>query len=529
MKQRRGGLGKRERVVIVGAGIAGLSAAVLLASAGLQVTVVEQAATPGGKMRQLPVGAGAVNGETGDGMADAGPTVLTMRAVFEDIFARAGTTLDARLTLHPATVLASHAWDSNSRLDLFADAERSAEAIAAFAGPEEGRRYRSFCAEAKRTYDTLEAPFLHRPKASPASLVTQSRLKDVLAIKPFGTLWDALGRHFHDPRLRQLFGRYATYCGSSPFRAPATLMLVAHVEQRGVWTVEGGMHRLAAALAELAQEKGAVFRYRETVERIEIVRGRAAAVHLASGERLEADAVVANADVAALASGRFGTAAARAVRPVLRDARSLSAMTWTLRGRCDGLPLRHHNVFFCRDYKAEFTDIFERGQVPADPTVYLCAQDRDDQGQGAPETGAGERLLLLINAPPDGDVHSYDQAEIEECANRTFAVLERCGLSVTPSPATITATTPADFERLFPATGGALYGRASHGWQATFQRPGVKSRIPGLYLASGSAHPGPGVPMAALSGRLAVESLLQDWGLSALSRPTATPGGTSTP
>jgi 1-hydroxycarotenoid 3,4-desaturase len=214
-----------------------------------------------------------------------------------------------------------------------------------------------------------------------------------------------------------------------------------------------------------------------------------------------------------------------AVPPMPRAARSLSAVTWSMVAETAGFPLAHHNVFFSGDYRAEFEAIFRHGRVPEQPTVYVCAQDRGD-GVAAP--AGAERLLVLVNAPPSGDVHTFPPPEIESCAERTFAQLERCGLNVRRRPEATTATSPADFERLFPGTGGALYGRAPHGWRASFQRPGARTRLPGLYLAGGSVHPGPGVPMAAMSGRLAAARLMADLASTFRSRATATPGGMST-
>ncbi len=503
--------------VVIGAGAAGLAAALRLIAAGVAVTVVEKADQPGGKMRRVDAGGAPV---------DAGPTVFTMREVFEEIFAEAGTELTHHVGLRHADVLARHRWDAGGELDLFAEHDKSVDAIASFAGPAEAKRYGQFCRDAQHIFDTLERPFLRQPYATPTSLMRATGTRDLMGIKPFSRLWDALGKYFHDERLRQLFGRYATYCGSSPYRAPATLMLVAHVEQSGVWLVDGGMHRLAAAMAELAQARGAAFRYRTKVDEILVEKGRAAGVRLDTGETLAADYVVTNSDAAALSSGKLGRGASRAVPATPRDERSLSALTFTTQAYCAGMPLTRHNVFFCRDYPAEFTDIFKHRRLPREPTVYICAQDRDDSG---PSDGASaERLLFIINAPPDGDIRAFEQAEIETCKESVFALLDRCGLDCRPEPTTFKATTPADFDRMFPGTGGALYGRASHGWRASFQRPGVKTRLPGLYLASGSAHPGPGVPMAALSGRLAAHALLRDLDSRARSRTTAMRGGTST-
>jgi 1-hydroxycarotenoid 3,4-desaturase len=136
--------------------------------------------------------------------------------------------------------------------------------------------------------------------------------------------------------------------------------------------------------------------------------------------------------------------------------------------------------------------------------------------------------MCLINAPAIGDTHTFTDKEIEQCATRTFGILTRCGLRLKRSPEQTIVTTPTDWNRLFPGTGGALYGPAGHGWKASFSRPTAQSRIQGLYLAGGSTHPGPGVPMAALSGRMAAGLLLREFGLTNRSSATAMPGGTST-
>lgn len=507
------------RVVIVGAGIGGLVAALLLASRGIGVTVVERAGQPGGKLRPVLVGGQPF---------DCGPTVLTMRSVFADIFAEAGTNLSAHLDLVPQAILARHAWRAGEHLDLHADIDTSADAIGRFAGAAEARGYRAFCAHARDVYRLLEDPFIHADRPSMPRLLRSLRSgAQAWRIAPFATLWRALGGYFRDPRLRQLFGRYATYCGSSPFACPATLMLVAHVEQSGVWRVEGGMSRIALALATLARARGAVFRYDTAVEAIVVERGRAAGADLATGERLAADAVICNADVAALPAGLLGGDVRGAVPARRPSARSLSAMTFALKGRSGGFPLLHHNVFFPEGYKAEFDDIFGQGRLPETPTVYVCAEDRD--GGGAHHGPGTERLFCIVNAPPTGDSHRFDQAEITQCETRMLRTLERCGLRVERDPQAFRATTPTDFARLFPGTGGALYGTASHGWTASFRRPGVRSRVPGLYLCGGSVHPGPGLPMAAISGRMAAWSLTEDWGSRRRSPRTATRGGMSTP
>lgn len=510
----------RGRVVIVGAGIGGLTSAVLLAARGLDVTVIERAATPGGKMRRV-----AVDGT----MIDAGPTVFTMRWILEEIFQNAGASLSRALKLTPLDVLARHAWSKDERLDLFADAKKSADAIGTFAGAAEAARFVEFCREAKRVYATLEAPYIReqRPTLMGLGLALGPQGLGVLAgLGPFATLWRRLAHHFRDPRLQQLFARYATYCGSSPFAAPATLMLVAQVEMDGVLAVEGGMAAVAAAFATLAQQRGATIRYQQHCERILVKNNRACGVCLASGEEIHADAVIFNGDVNALAIGLLGDDARDAVRSVPMRARSLSAITWCIHATTAGFPLERHNVFFADDYASEFRDVFKHQRLPANATVYVCAQDRGNQHGVSP--GSPESLLCLVNAPAIGDVRQLSQPEIDQCERTSFQLLQRCGLTIDRQPHNTLVTTPSDWNQLFPATGGALYGRASHGWMSAFARPHSQSRLPGLFLAGGSAHPGPGVPMAAMSGQLAAATLMAHLDSTSPSRQMAISGGMST-
>ena len=313
--------------------------------------------------------------------------------------------------------------------------------------------------------------------------------------------------------------------GGSPFLTPATLLLVWHAEAMGVWTVRGGMNRLAQAMQALAEARGARFRFATRAEEILVVRGRAAGVRLTSGETLRADSVLFNGDPAALAGKLLGAGAARAGRRVRPARQSLSANVWTFAARLAGFPLVRHNVFFGESSRAEFGDVFRRGRAPRDPTVYVCAQDRPGREARAP-TGP-ERLLVLTNAPAVNVGGRPSPEETAECRDRAFSRLARAGLRVIEQEGSDTVTTPAEFARLFPGSEGAIYGRAPHGILGTFARPTATSPVPGLYLAGGAVHPGPGIPMAALSGRMAATAILRDLASTSTSRLAAMPGGTS--
>ena len=505
------------RVVVVGAGMAGLVAALQLAHQGLDVTVVEQASAPGGKLHQRQVAGVAI---------DSGPTVFTMRWVFDQVLQSVGSSLEAQLQIEPLAVLARHFWDDGSALDLFADRQRSAQAVRDFAGPAEAARFEAFCQLAGRSYAALEGPFIRSSAPTLWNMPARLGARGLAVLQELGamrSLWDSLGRHFHDPRLRQLFARYATYCGSSPWLAPATLMLIADVELQGVWSVRGGMQALALCFERLATERGARFRYGRACERIELGARGVQAVQLAGGERIEADSVVFNGDVAALRRGLLGAGAVRAA-PREAGTRSLSALTWSVHAPTEGLALDRHNVFFQGDYAREFQDIFGRGRLPHRPTVYVCAQDRGTAG--AADTGP-HRLLCLVNAPATGDGAAPSEEEIERCEQDSLRLLARCGLKLQLTAHNHVRTDPRQFHQRFPATGGALYGQATHGWMSAFARAGATTAVPGLFLAGGSVHPGPGVPMAALSGLQAAAALMASPALTRRSPRAATSGGTS--
>ena len=512
-----------DRIVIIGAGIAGLAAALRLSGfarqTGRELLVLERHATPGGKMRTLPSQAGPV---------DAGPTVLTMRHVFDDLFAAADARLEDHVTLIPQDILARHWWPDGSSLDVHADPDTSAAAIRAFAGPRAVREFEAFSKRAAQLYAAFDAPMMQaaEPSLSSLSAYVMRHPSLIAAMAPQSSLAAMLARQFSDPRLAQLFGRYATYVGGSPYLSPAILALIWQAEAAGVWCVKGGMHRLAAAIAGLAKDRGVQFRYNAQIAQIATDKGQVNAVHLANGEVIPASTVIFNGDPRALATGALGGDVSDVATVTRSTARSLSAQVWSFAAQPSGPDLAHHNVFFCADPRAEFAAL-EKGAHPRDPTLYIGAEDR---GQGTPPPQT-ERFEIIANAPPTSGPTSTPISTPEDfsaCQTQTFHSLARFGLTFDTLPGPEALTTPQGFNRLFPASTGSLYGQSPHGMMAAFQRPTARTQIKGLYLAGGGTHPGAGVPMATLSARHAAAAILSDLSSTSTSRQTVTPGGMST-
>ena len=490
---------RAHKTLVIGGGASGLAAAADLSRAGSQVCLIDSGVEPGGKMRQLSSGGQSI---------DAGPTVFTMRWVFEELFANSGANFDERVAAEPARILARHAWTERGQLDLHADLDASARAISTFAGAADARGFHAFIQHAADNYRVLRDSFMTQQQPNVLSLAARvglAQIPKLLATRPHKTLANQIAQYFSDPRLIQLFGRYATYVGSSPYQCPATLMLIAHVEQDGVWQLPGGMRSLAKAMSDLSVSQGAQHIYEHAVTNLSRSQNRTWLAHLDSGETLEAHAIVYAGDCNALATGMLGDQVASAVtrRPIQK--RGLSAITWCVVAKTAGFELDYHNVFFADHYQREFQAIFKAQQLCEQPTVYVCAQDRV-AGQ---RIEGPERLLILINAPPVGDLSVSQQPDVDDAWNRACRVMSACGLQLDIQTPAV-ATGPSGFEHLFPAGGGSLYGAASHGMMASFSRPASRSRIKNLYLAGGSVHPGPGVPMATLSGRLAAEALIED-------------------
>lgn len=504
----------RDAVVVVGAGMGGLAAAIRLAAAGHPVTVLEAHGWPGGKMRLVDSPAGPV---------DAGPTVLTLRDVLEDLFAAAGASLAGPLTLTPLPELARHFWTDGTRLDLFPDTGANIAAVTEAFGARAGAEFTRFARETSDLYQAFEAPVMRSPRPRPlaSAAAALARPATLPWLVPGRSLDAMLRTRLSEPKLRQLFGRYATYIGGNPMQAPAVLGLIWQAEARGVWAVQGGMAALARALAGLLEGLGGRIHYGAPVAAITSAGGQVSGVTMANGEHLACKRIVFNGDPAALPHLLDQPGKAPSRRQT--QPRSLSARVWTFAATVAPEArdlLAYHSVFFADDPAQEFGPL-ARGRTPASPTIYVCAQDR----LGTPPAGP-ERFQFILNAPAGNP--EDDPGKDSPCQTYPTRRLAAFGLGLTPEPGPEALTTPQAFAALFPHSQGALYGLSPNGALASFLRPGARTKLGGLYLAGGGAHPGAGVPMALISGHHAARAAMADRISAPLSRPMATHGGMST-
>jgi phytoene desaturase len=485
------------KVVVVGAGVGGLAAAARLAAAGHAVTVCEQAPVVGGKL-----GVAERRTEAGTFRFDTGPSLLTMPQVFEDLFAATGDPMGRVLNLARVDPIARYRFADGTRLDTTSDLDLLAARLDAAFGPGSGRDWRRLTDRAERIWHAVRGPFLHSAINGLSDLARQAvRVRDLAAIAPGRTLRQLGARYLHDPRLRTFLDRYATYTGSDPRRAPATLAVVPYLEQHyGGWYLRGGLRTLADALAARVDERGGTIRLGADVVRIDTAAGRVSGVTLADGGRLPADVVVANADARYVYRDLLPQP--RLLRRVRRVAPSLSAFVMLLGVRGRTPHLAHHNVLFPAAYDPEFDAIFGEHAAPvAEPTIYVSAAD-----DPAVRPDGHEAWFVLVNAPRHGRgpgaVDWNAPGLAESYAEQVLAILARRGLPVSDRMLFRQVITPADLARATRAPGGAIYGASSNGPRAAFLRPANRSPVPGLYLVGGSAHPGGGLPLVALSAQI---------------------------
>jgi phytoene desaturase len=486
-------------IVIVGAGIGGLSAAIYLAAGGHRVVVFEKDSVVGGKMRR-------VASEGFEWLT--GPSVITMRHVFEALFSVAGRRLDDYLTLVPVEPLTRYFFADGVVLDISRQMNRTLEQIAAL-DERDVEGYLGYLAYVARLHRITGPLFTYAPPPTWRDLF-RIRLRDAPAVDVWRTLNRSVQRHVHSPHLRQLLDRYATYAGASPYEASAAYNVVAHVELNGgVWYVKGGVYEIARALEGLAQELGVEIRTRCPVDRIEVEGVRATGVVLEGGERQSASAVIANVDVTTVYEQMLPRQAvsSRRLARLVNAERSCSGFVLALGVEGVHPELAHHNIFFSSDYRREFDEIFHQGVPPTEPTIYVVITARSDPAH-APE--GCENWFVLVNTPALGHANDWE-TQTRAYRDLVLARLAALGFDVRDSIRVERTLTPPDVAQLTGAYRGALYGTTNNGLLASLRRP--HNRCPdvrGLFFAGCTTHPGGGVPMVALSGKVAAQMVAQD-------------------
>ncbi|MFI9011435.1 phytoene desaturase family protein [Actinosynnema sp. NPDC053489] len=479
------------RVVVIGAGMGGLAAAARLAAGGHEVTVLEQSGTHGGKLGEL----------RRDGFAfDTGPSLLTLPQVYRDLFAETGGDLDAAVEVVPVDPTCHYRFADGSEVDVPHDPAAVPGALEAAFGGGAGREWAGLMADAARLWDLVGDPVLQRPLNGVGDLVRRSAsVRDLWALAPWRTL-RGVGRRLSDPRARMLLDRYATYSGSDPRRLPGLMTVVPYVEQRyGGWYVRGGLRRLGDALFAHCGKLGVRF---EFGARVTAVRAAGGGVTVAGGAVVPADVVVSDADARHLYGHLLTDRRARGPRRALaRAVPSLSGFVLLLALRGRSPAPYHHRVLFPADYDAEFDALFgPRPRPVVDPTVYVCAPD-----DPAVAPDGHEAWFVLVNAPRQGQVDWTAPGVAERYADHVLDVLAERGHDVRDRLLWREVRTPADWERDTGSVGGALYGSSSNGARAALLRPANRSPVPGLYLVGGSAHPGGGLPLVAMSARITAD------------------------
>ncbi|HMQ29511.1 MAG TPA: phytoene desaturase family protein [Chloroflexaceae bacterium] len=487
-----------DRVIVVGAGLGGLAAAIRLAAAGHPVTVLEKNERVGGKLNLV-----AAQGYT----FDTGPSLLTMPWVIEELFAAAGRSMGDYLQLDQVEPTCRYNWPDGTVFNAWQRLPQLVQEVERLSPADVPGLFR-FLAHTARIYDAVADSFLLKPFDGLAELITPRLLRDGPRIDAMRSVDAAVRSFFRSPHLRQLFNRYATYNGSSPYSSPATFNVIAYIElAEGGWYVRGGMYRLAAALERLCAELGVELRLNSPVAQVLHAGGAARGVRLASGEELPAAQVVVNADPR-YAYGALIPGQAAAARRLARLEPSCSGFVLFLGVDRVYEGLAHHNIFFGGDYRAEFAAIFEKGVPAADPTVYVAATSLSDPAHAPP---GHMNLFALVNAPALGPRVCWER-EAAAYGDMVIARLERMGLPDLGRHIVYRhAWTPADLETRYNAAGGAIYGLASNNPFSAFMRPPLRAReLRGLYFVGGGTHPGGGIPLVLLSGRAVAERVVAD-------------------
>ncbi|MBN2104047.1 phytoene desaturase [bacterium] len=484
-----------KKIIVIGGGIGGLSGAIRLAKMGYDVHLYEKNKMLGGKMGRI-----CREGFT----FDTGPTLLTMPFVVEELFQFAGFDAADMLQITPVEPVCRYFFRDSDPFDASAD-QKTMQRNLMKRFPKDMVNYQRFMHYAERIYNKTAPVFIFSPVHEIRKLLKWQVFQTLLTlyqIDPFRTVHQSVKRHFQDPRLVQLFDRYPTYNGSNPYRAPATLNVIPYVELGlGGYYIKGGLYSLVESMQKAAKTLNVKIHTETEVERIchDNHRIQGVSIH---GEKIDADAVLCNADVVTSHHDLIDGFQKKAKR-LGRLEPSLSGLIffWGIRGEHPNLG--QHNIFFSQDYQKEFTRIFQDLIPSEDPTVYVSISSKSES-RHAPE--GCENWFVLVNMPYLNENQSDENELTNRIRQAVLQKLKTCGLDIEKNILIEKTITPRDIAIRFRSNRGSIYGISSNTLNSAFKRPPNRSRqLRGLYFAGGSTHPGGGVPMCMLSGKIAAE------------------------
>lgn len=476
--------------IVIGAGIAGIATAIRLAVKGYQVAVYEANSYPGGKLTEF-ISSGF--------RFDAGPSLFTMPQYVDELFTLAGKNPSDYFRYQKLHTVCKYFYEDGTRLTAWADPDKLADEIA-MNTRDTRESVKRFLKKSGDIYDITHHIFLEKSLHKLDSYLNTQTLKSVFRfgeIDAFRTMNEANEKHFHDSKTRRFFNRYATYNGSNPYQAPATMNIIPHLEQHfGAYFPEGGMHAITESLVRLAEDIGVCFHYNSRVEEILHEGGLVTGVNVGEAT-VSASYVISNMDV--WFTYRKLLKGIKLPERILKQERSSSALIfyWGIRGVFKELDL--HNIFFSEDYEKEFNAIWKDRAIDSDPTVYVNISSkccRVDAPEGA------ENWFVMINVPANTgqDWDSLINEARSNIINKLSRILNRDIASLIVVEKVLD---PKEIECKTSSYQGSLYGTSSNGRFAAFLRhPNFVGSVKGLYFVGGSVHPGGGIPLALLSAKI---------------------------
>ncbi len=485
------------KAIVIGSGVAGLAAAIRLRCKGHEVHVFEANAYPGGKLSEFSLGAYRF---------DAGPSLFTLPHLVDELFQLAGRNPRQYFNYKRMDVCCQYFFDDGTRLTAFAERSKLLEEVKAKLQID-AAVVESYLNRSRETYESAGKIFLQNSLHKVDTWLQWPVVKSLVKIYRYGifsSMHQVNQQRVKHPKLVQLFNRYATYNGSNPYRAPGILTSIPHLEfSIGTYLPLGGMHDITRAIYKLAVDLGVRFSFQQPVSQI-VTSGKKVSGVEVSGQHVDADVVVSNMD--AYYTYRKLMPRASAPEQTLSQERSSSALIfyWGIRQSFHELDL--HNIFFSGDYEKEFQHIFDIRSVYHDPTVYVNITSKYVHG----DAPAGkENWFVMVNVPADNG-QDWD-AVITQTRRNVLAKLSRSlGTDVTPLIEVEDILDPRLIDLKTSSYQGSLYGTSSNNRFAAFLRhKNFSSAFDNLFFCGGSVHPGGGIPLCLLSGKIAEELIAQ--------------------